>query len=388
MNHRALQILKEAYSDKAYDAFANPVDRVLFEDYYSVVAAPIDLDLIVNRVESNYYRQEAALEKDILMILENCKIYNEQEADIVRDAKVLVDTLITAIWPEKQSITRSSSSSSSSASSSQPYSNGLLLSQSSTVSGNDVKEESSSYHSSKVLENRTRSGKTLMTSSPIKGNNETIRLTSKRNHRETTYQEESSSDANELSSDDYLEDNKSESHNSDDNSSDDGLHKSNRRQSNRLRTNSSSLVLKLPSARSSLRTSSQTSSQRSSSRASSRTQSKKYNYKDFEDSDFEEVEIQSPSKKKARTTQAIKEKPSRVVAESTDYQRLPRLDPELKRKMLEILSKIEEEDYMHFFSDPVNEEEAPGYFDIISEPMDYSTIRYIQPIPLLIYTAQ
>ena len=50
-----------------------------------------------------------------------------------------------------------------------------------------------------------------------------------------------------------------------------------------------------------------------------------------------------------------------------------------QRKLLEILSKIEEEDYMHFFSDPVNEEEAPGYFDIISEPMDYSSIRSILP---------
>jgi hypothetical protein len=53
-----------------------------------------------------------------------------------------------------------------------------------------------------------------------------------------------------------------------------------------------------------------------------------------------------------------------------------RIDPELKRQMMQIVTSAEEIDSENnFFADPIDLNEAPGYCDIIEFPLDLSTIR-------------
>jgi hypothetical protein len=70
----------------------------------------------------------------------------------------------------------------------------------------------------------------------------------------------------------------------------------------------------------------------------------------------------------------------RVTAErERERQRLhmlKRVDPDLKRTMLKLVTHADELDASTmYFSTPVTEFEAPGYSEIIHSPMDLSTIR-------------
>jgi hypothetical protein len=53
-----------------------------------------------------------------------------------------------------------------------------------------------------------------------------------------------------------------------------------------------------------------------------------------------------------------------------------RLDPDTKKKLLEMLTLIETEDEQGIFINPVTDDIAPGYSDIIDQPMDLTTIRH------------
>jgi bromodomain-containing protein 7/9 len=47
----------------------------------------------------------------------------------------------------------------------------------------------------------------------------------------------------------------------------------------------------------------------------------------------------------------------------------------LKKKLLKLLRKVEEEDEGYLFADPVTDDIAPGYSKIIREPMDFQKIN-------------
>mmetsp|Transcript_30984 Transcript_30984/g.79989 ORF Transcript_30984/g.79989 Transcript_30984/m.79989 type:complete len:318 (-) Transcript_30984:112-1065(-) len=46
-----------------------------------------------------------------------------------------------------------------------------------------------------------------------------------------------------------------------------------------------------------------------------------------------------------------------------------------KKDLLRIVNKIQQKDEYQIFGEPVTEEMAPGYFDVVSRPMDFFTIR-------------
>ena len=52
-----------------------------------------------------------------------------------------------------------------------------------------------------------------------------------------------------------------------------------------------------------------------------------------------------------------------------------RIDPDLKKKLLKLIRKIEEEDEGFLFAEPVSDDIAPGYSKIIREPMDLQKIN-------------
>lgn len=63
-----------------------------------------------------------------------------------------------------------------------------------------------------------------------------------------------------------------------------------------------------------------------------------------------------------------------------------RIDPETKQQMLRMLSLAEELDSQYnYFAYPVTEDVAPHYFEIVLNPMDFSTIRYRTYTHIYIY---
>ena len=67
------------------------------EFYNTVVALPIGLVDISSRVENNYYRRSAALERDICLLAENAKEFNGTENSVYHDAKKLERFLLDVL---------------------------------------------------------------------------------------------------------------------------------------------------------------------------------------------------------------------------------------------------------------------------------------------------
>lgn len=101
---RAAEALQTAVNKPEYEPFCYQIDKNLYSDYYCLVAAPIDLELIISRLKYGYYRQEEALEQDIRMVHENCELYNDADSEVVHNAKLLVRELNDAIWPERRDL--------------------------------------------------------------------------------------------------------------------------------------------------------------------------------------------------------------------------------------------------------------------------------------------
>ncbi|CAB4031025.1 bromodomain and WD repeat-containing 3, partial, partial [Paramuricea clavata] len=77
--------------------FAYPVDVRSYPDYWSVVAYPMDLKAIIDRLGNKYYRRKTALLWDVCQTGRNAKTYNEEDSEIVQNADKLVSILSTFI---------------------------------------------------------------------------------------------------------------------------------------------------------------------------------------------------------------------------------------------------------------------------------------------------
>jgi len=67
--------------------FRRAVDLNLYPSYSDLVPLPMDLGLILSRLESGYYRRVDAVGRDIEQILVDCKLFNDEPSDIVDDCR-------------------------------------------------------------------------------------------------------------------------------------------------------------------------------------------------------------------------------------------------------------------------------------------------------------
>eukprot|EP01033_Poteriospumella_lacustris_P013296 gene13297-9524_t len=65
-----------------YSAFEYEPDPELYPDYSVSVPLPMTLNLVVQRLRNGYYRQMVALEHDIQLIVNNCRVFNVDDAPI------------------------------------------------------------------------------------------------------------------------------------------------------------------------------------------------------------------------------------------------------------------------------------------------------------------
>ena len=88
-----LDITSEVENDKLAALFLSPVNTDHFYDYYTKVPVQMYIELVVARVQNDYYRSKMALLGDLQMIYENSVKYNGDVSDITQSAKCLVDLI-------------------------------------------------------------------------------------------------------------------------------------------------------------------------------------------------------------------------------------------------------------------------------------------------------
>lgn len=87
---------------------------------------------------------------------------------------------------------------------------------------------------------------------------------------------------------------------------------------------------------------------------------------------------QNPSgRQRAAEDTSPRDHPQQITSSYSNRSSGRRLDPELRSKMLLIVDSFDAMDEDRVFCDPVTEDIAPGYFDVIAQPMDTTTIRYL-----------
>jgi protein polybromo-1 len=69
--------------------------KELYPEYYDVISDPIDLKTIGQKIQENEYKSLSELEKDLLLLIKNAKLFNEPGSQIYKDANALRKLIVT-----------------------------------------------------------------------------------------------------------------------------------------------------------------------------------------------------------------------------------------------------------------------------------------------------
>jgi hypothetical protein len=90
----------------------------------------------------------------------------------------------------------------------------------------------------------------------------------------------------------------------------------------------------------------------------------------------EQRRLQTQREHQERQQHARADLALRVSAQEVSVRSARRVDPEVKRQMLQVVDCADELDQEYnIFAEPVTEDVAPGYFQIIPHPVDLRTVR-------------
>lgn len=82
-------VLKALRSCKDAWPFMQPVDRATVPDYYNVIKEPMDLKTMDQRLNAHYYTTREQFERDVNLIVSNCKEYNDRSTSYYKCATVV-----------------------------------------------------------------------------------------------------------------------------------------------------------------------------------------------------------------------------------------------------------------------------------------------------------
>lgn len=68
-------------------AFSSPVSKKDFPEYYQQIQKPMDYSTMKKKLENGEYRSAQAMQKDFILILQNCRTFNAPTSDIVKEAR-------------------------------------------------------------------------------------------------------------------------------------------------------------------------------------------------------------------------------------------------------------------------------------------------------------
>ncbi|EED87168.1 hypothetical protein THAPSDRAFT_263817, partial [Thalassiosira pseudonana CCMP1335] len=70
-----------------YGLFSVPVPKEEFPDYYEVIKTPMDYGTMKDKLERGEYRSAQAMQKDFILVMQNCLQFNAKDSDIVKEAR-------------------------------------------------------------------------------------------------------------------------------------------------------------------------------------------------------------------------------------------------------------------------------------------------------------
>ena len=98
-------ILGKIYYHYEVTDFLDPVtpetfgDQRLYEEYCSVVSEPMDISTIMSKMRAGEYENKYQFRRDVMLIFENCREFNEAGTEIVHCANSLTIEF-NGLWQE------------------------------------------------------------------------------------------------------------------------------------------------------------------------------------------------------------------------------------------------------------------------------------------------
>lgn len=75
------------YDEENGGVFSVPVPKGDFPEYYEQIKHPMDYGTMKTKLENGEYRSAQAMQKDFVLILQNCRQFNATSSDIVKEAR-------------------------------------------------------------------------------------------------------------------------------------------------------------------------------------------------------------------------------------------------------------------------------------------------------------
>ena len=371
------------------------VDSETYIEYYSVIPLPMCLDLIRRRLVRRYYHSVAAVVADINLLHHNCALYNEDGAEIVESAQALVQLLVGTVLVYMETVAQNPQPIAAivSRSSALLSPQGVVSRSSALLSPQGVVSSSSSGGVDRLGRRSTRNTPSptmastgtqrasrsnansgaiaAMQSSSSSSSNSTTLRSRRATGTESSVPAVSSASAPSISSGAdrrrargaAVEESEEE---------DMAIEESEEESGSRKRRRSSGRKGAVDPDGS------------TGGRIKRRVSYQEPESEEDEEEEEEEEEESQPRRRGRSMADRMADKMT-LAARSTSSSgnsissgaAPKRLSPELKKEMLQLITLMtaEDEGNMGLFQDEVTEGIAPGYFDIISNPIDLSTIR-------------
>lgn len=98
-----LQIVHKTEEQQFAWPFREPVDTTEVQDYLEVIKDPIDLMTIEKRIKKgDWYKSKQMLYRDLMLMVNNCKLYND-EASTYYECAVSLGKFLQSIFPGEAS---------------------------------------------------------------------------------------------------------------------------------------------------------------------------------------------------------------------------------------------------------------------------------------------
>jgi hypothetical protein len=75
------------YDEEKGGLFSKPVSKEDLPEYYEEIENPMDYGTMREKLERGEYRSAQAMQKDCILVMQNCLKFNEKDSDIVREAR-------------------------------------------------------------------------------------------------------------------------------------------------------------------------------------------------------------------------------------------------------------------------------------------------------------
>jgi hypothetical protein len=75
------------YDEEKGGLFSKPVSKEDLPEYYVEIENPMDYGTMREKLERGEYRSAQAMQKDFILVMQNCLKFNEKDSDIVREAR-------------------------------------------------------------------------------------------------------------------------------------------------------------------------------------------------------------------------------------------------------------------------------------------------------------